>query len=136
MIKDYLEHQFSFKQDDVELFAKCTGDDNPIHLDEEFASKSIFKKRILHGFLSASIFSKIFGTISPGEGTLYLSQTMFFLKPMFTETTYMAKVQLLTWDNAKGRGTYSTLISDPLDTLVFKGEATVFHENFKAYGEL
>lgn len=132
MLKEYFEHPFSFSQDDVDLFAKCTGDDNPVHLDKEYASKSLFKTRIMHGFLSASIFSKIFGTITPGKGTLYLSQTMFFLKPMFVGTTYLAKIKLTQIDNLKGRGTYSTEIFDPSQVLVFRGEAVIIHSILKS----
>ena len=52
---------FSYSQNDVQKFAEVTGDINPIHLDEKYASKTIFKKPIIHGFLSGSIFSKILG---------------------------------------------------------------------------
>ena len=71
------EHSFLFTQEDVDTFAQVTGDTNPIHLDEEYASKSIFKKRVVHGALSNSIFSKVFGTITPGKGTIYLSQNNY-----------------------------------------------------------
>jgi hypothetical protein len=58
---------FSFSQQDVADFARVTGDNNPVHLDEEFASKTIFKTRIMHGMLGACVFSKVFGTLFPGE---------------------------------------------------------------------
>ena len=68
------EHEFSFSQDSVKRFAEVTGDNNPIHLDSVYAATTPFKKPIMHGFLSGSIFSKVFGTIYPGEGTIYLKQ--------------------------------------------------------------
>lgn len=68
--------EFSFSQDQVDAFAKITGEDNPIHINDEYAKQSIFKRRIMHGFLTGSIFSKVFGTLFPGEGTVYLKQNM------------------------------------------------------------
>lgn len=62
-IHDSFEHQFSFTQKVVDEFARITGDNNPIHINEVEAAKSIFKRRILHGFLSGSVFSKVFGTL-------------------------------------------------------------------------
>ena len=135
MIGTLRNHTFSFSQEDVILFAKCTGDNNPVHLDEEYAGKTIFKTRILHGFLSASVFSKIFGTIDPGEGTLYLSQTMFFLKPMFADVSYTAKTVLMEIDQEKGRAKYTTEIFDPAEVLTFRGEAIVFNLIFKKNNE-
>jgi acyl dehydratase len=89
------EHSFLFTQEDVNVFAQVTGDINPIHLDEEYASKSIFKKRVVHGALSNSIFSKVFGTITPGEGTIYLSQNSKFTAPMYTDVKYVAKFEVV-----------------------------------------
>ena len=71
---NFYQTSFSFSQNDIIMFAELTGDKNPIHLDEEVAKNTIFGKRILHGFLGASIFSKVFGTIFPGEGTIYIKQ--------------------------------------------------------------
>ena len=60
----------------INEFAKQTGDNNPLHLDEEFAAKTQFTKRIAHGFLIGSFISAVLGNDFPGEGTIYLSQTM------------------------------------------------------------
>lgn len=64
-------------------FAEYTGDKNPIHLDEEYARGTIFKSRIAHGFLVGSLISSVLGNDFPGNGTIYLSQTMKFLKPVY-----------------------------------------------------
>lgn len=72
-----------------------TGDDNPIHIDEKQARKSIFKKRIMHEFLSGSVISKVFGIIWPRNGTIYLSQNMSFIKPMYTSEKYSAKLKVI-----------------------------------------
>src|SRR6478752_7093968 len=83
-------HGFSFSQEEVNRFAEVTGDCNPIHLDESYAASTAFKRPIMHGFLGGSIFSKVFGTLFPGEGTIYLKQSMSFVKPMYTDTAYEA----------------------------------------------
>lgn len=120
-------YEFIFNQNDVINFAKASGDDNPIHLDEEYAKTSIFKRRILHGFLGGSVFSKVFGTIFPGNGTIYLKQNMSFYKPMFIETNYVAKFSIIEIASAKNRATVKTEIFDSNDELIIGGEALIKH---------
>lgn len=81
---------FSFTQEQVNQFAQVTGDNNPLHIDEAYAAKTAFRKPIMHGFLGGSIFSKVLGTVFPGEGTIYLKQSMEFINPMFVHTLYEA----------------------------------------------
>lgn len=83
-------HSFQFSQQQVQDFAQLTGDNNPLHLDANYAATTAFRKPIMHGFLGASIFSKVLGTLFPGEGTLYLKQSMEFVNPMFVEVRYEA----------------------------------------------
>jgi len=119
-------HEFSFIQDDVNNFAQASGDTNPIHLDEEYARNTIFKRTIIHGFLGGSVFSKVFGTIFPGKGTIYLKQDMTFLKPMFTGINYKATFEVKEIDILKNRAIVVTNISDK-DELIIKGEALIKH---------
>lgn len=84
------KHQFSFSQEDVILFAKVSGDNNPLHLDAEFAAKTNFKKPIIHGALASSVFSKVMGTSFPGFGSIYLKQGSEYLRPMFVDVPYEA----------------------------------------------
>ncbi|MEM6801803.1 MAG: MaoC family dehydratase [Bacteroidota bacterium] len=84
------EEIFSFTQAEVEAFAQVSGDDNPIHLDEAYAAKTSFKKPIMHGFLAGSVFSRIIGTKFPGEGSVYLKQSLAFRRPMYVDVTYKA----------------------------------------------
>jgi len=67
----------------VRTFAEISGDKNPIHIDEEYAKKSRFKKRIAHGLMSASLFSNLFGTQLPGEGCVYAAQSLNFKRPVY-----------------------------------------------------
>jgi 3-hydroxybutyryl-CoA dehydratase len=122
-------YEFIFNQNDVINFAKASGDDNPIHLDEDYAKTSIFKRRILHGFLGGSVFSKVFGTIFPGNGTIYLKQNMSFYKPMFAETNYVAKFLVTEVTSEKNRATVKTEILDSNNELVIGGEALIKHSS-------
>ncbi len=117
---------FSFSQQDVADFARVTGDNNPVHLDEDFASKTIFKTRIMHGMLGACVFSKVFGTMFPGEGTIYLSQSVNFLKPMYVDTFYDAQFEVLEIFD-KNRARISTSILTKEGKKVVVGEAVVMN---------
>jgi 3-hydroxybutyryl-CoA dehydratase len=66
----------------IQSFADLSGDHNPVHFDRDYASKTMFKDVIAHGMLSASFISAIVGTVMPGEGTIYLGQTLKFLAPV------------------------------------------------------
>lgn len=123
------EYSFSFSQDDVIKFAEATGDYNPIHLDTDFASKSIFKRTIIHGFLGGSVFSKVFGTMFPGEGTIYLKQDMAFYKPMFTATLYKAVFKIVDTTIEKNRATVETQIIDDDGSIIIRGEAIIKHSS-------
>ena len=85
-----IEYKKTFTEDDVLDFAKISGDNNPIHLDKKYASESIFGQRVVHGILVTSMFSKIFGTIYPGIGGIYLSQFVKYLKPVFINEQIIA----------------------------------------------
>ena len=117
---------FSFSQQDVADFARVTGDNNPVHLDEEFASKTIFKTRIMHGMLGACVFSKVFGTLFPGEGTIYLSQSVNFLKPMYVDVIYEAHFEVMEILE-KNRARISTSILTNEGKKVVVGEALVMN---------
>ena len=121
-------HDFKFSQDEVNRFAEVTGDKNPVHLDADYASKTMFKRPIMHGMLSASLFSKVFGTLFPGEGTIYLKQSLSFLKPMYVDTQYEAVFTVKEVIKDKSRATVETLIKDKNTGIVCtSGEATVMN---------
>ena len=76
---DTYTEKVRYTQANVDTFAQISGDNNPIHINPEYASKSIFGRCIVHGFFAGAVFSKVFGTQWPGEGTIYLYQEMKFI---------------------------------------------------------
>ena len=86
---------------DIDDFAKLTGDDNPVHTNSDFATKTIFKQIVAHGFLSASLISTLIATKLPGPGSIYLSQNIKFLAPVFIDDLVRVKVTVLEIDYEK-----------------------------------
>ncbi len=108
---------------DIELFAKATGDFNPVHLDAAYAEKTMFKGRIAHGVFSVGFFSTILGNILPGHGTIYLSQEVKFLAPVRIGDTITAKVEVLELIPEKNRAKFRTSCVNQDGKLVVDGMA-------------
>jgi acyl dehydratase len=125
MIKagDVYHYDVQFRQEDVNTFAQITGDNNPIHLDTDFAAGTVFGKPIVHGFFSASVFSMVFGTKFPGEGTIYLYQDMKFLAPVFVDQPYKAKFEVLEVNTEKHIGVIKCVLEDETEKTVIEGTA-------------
>ncbi|MGE3301873.1 MAG: MaoC family dehydratase [Hyphomonadaceae bacterium] len=88
-------------EEDVRAFAAVSGDDNPIHLDEGYAEKTPFKTRIAHGILTASYISALIGTRLPGPGAVYVSQTLYFKRPVKLGDSVRARVEITALDRGK-----------------------------------
>jgi len=107
---------------DVATFAQISGDDNPIHVDEDYAKNSAFGKRIVHGMYSAALISAVAGTKLPGYGGVYLSQELKFRKPIFIDDTVLTKLTIEDINQRRGRVTMKTEVFVK-DVLVVSGEA-------------
>jgi len=94
---------------DIKAFSGVSGDKNPIHMDDEYAEKSRFKKRIAHGLMSASYFSSIFGTKLPGPGCVYVSQTLNFVRPVYIGDTVRVTVTVTAVDLERRRVIFETV---------------------------
>jgi len=110
-------------EEDIELFARATGDFNPVHLDATYAEKTMFKGRIAHGLLSVGFFSTLLGNILPGHGTIYLSQDVKFLAPVRIGDTITAKVDVLELIPEKNRARFRTSCVNQDGKLVVDGIA-------------
>jgi len=115
----------SITEDDILLFALVSGDHNPIHLDAEYAERSLFGKRIAHGFLIGSLISAVLGNALPGPGSIYLGQTLKFLAPIHIGDTVTVTVEVVALREEKRIVTLHTECTNQHGTLVLSGEATV-----------
>lgn len=118
------EKQVEITEARIQHFAEASDDFNPVHMDEEFASKTAYRGRIAHGLLSASIGSAVVGTILPGAGAIYLSQTLAFHKPVRIGDILIARVTVAAVDPESAR-VVLTAEGYVGDDLVMNGEATV-----------
>lgn len=75
-------------------FAKFSGDDNPVHLDDEYAAKTRFKHRIAHGAILLSLLSRVAGTKLPGHGTIVISQDVRYKEPCYIGDTVTAEIKI------------------------------------------
>lgn len=108
--------------DDVATFAQLYGDNNPIHLDEEYAKTTSFGKRIVHGMFSAALISAVAGTKLPGAGGVYLSQTLKFRKPIYIDDTVITSLTITDINERRGRVTMDAKVTVN-DQVVVSGEA-------------
>lgn len=118
------EYGKTITETDIILFAGVTGDNNPMHTNEEYASATPFGGRIAHGMLTASLISTVLGTQLPGFGTVYLSQSAKFRAPVSIHDTVNVKVTIKSLDPAKKRVTLETNCY-VRGKLILEGEATV-----------
>lgn len=108
---------------DVYNFAGITGDMNPMHINHEFAKETVFGHRIAHGILSLGFISNVLGTKLPGPGSIYISQSCNFMKPVFISDTITARVEVIKKDEVKNRIWLRTICTNQKGDLVLEGEA-------------
>ena len=112
----------------VRKFAELTGDMNPLHLDESFARKSRFGKRICHGMLVASMISRIMGMNFPGPGTIIVKQLLKYRAPVYVDETVEVRVTVLEINSDKKRIILDTPVYKKDDTKAIDAQAEVLFE--------
>ncbi|MDO8598985.1 MAG: SDR family NAD(P)-dependent oxidoreductase, partial [bacterium] len=118
-----LTHQITAS--DIAGFAHMTGDQNPIHWDEEFARRMHFRRPVVYGMLSASFLSTAIGTLMPGPGALWTSQTLDFLQPAYEGDTIHVVVRVKQKSPATRMLVLETAISNQDQRVLITGEARV-----------
>ena len=109
----------------VEKFSNLSGDVNPLHMDNEFAESSSFKKRIVHGMLLASFFSQLIGMKLPGKNALYFSQTLNFRSPCYIDDEIEVVGEVIEKSDSTQIITVSTSIFDKSKTCLIDGIAKI-----------
>jgi 3-hydroxybutyryl-CoA dehydratase len=125
-VGDEYKFERHISSDAVWRFAEVVGDLNPIHLDAEFAEKSFFKKRIVHGAFLVGLISKVLGMDFPGQGTVYISQDSVFKRPVYVDTTVSVEVKVTQVLTEKRRLVLNTNILNSDDEVCLAGSATVW----------
>ena len=124
-VGDSAEITKTIEQSDIDAFARVTGDHNPVHVDEEFAKTTRFGRRIAHGMLTASLISAVLANKLPGEGSVYLGQTLQFVAPVFPGDEITARVTVREVREDKPILKLETVCVNQRDEIVIRGEATV-----------
>ena len=126
------EFEKKITEKDINEFAKLSGDDNPVHTNSDFAKKTIFKQKVAHGFLSASLISMLIATKLPGPGSIYLSQNLKFLAPVFIDDLVRVKVTVEEIDQEKKKVKLQTEFFKN-EKKIISGEAVVLVNSKKDF---
>ncbi len=118
-------------EEDLLLFAKVSGDTNPVHLDEEYAATTQFEGRIAHGMWTASLISCALATRLPGPGGIYLGQEIKFLRPVKVGDTVTVQLEVLEINERRKRATVSTNVINQHGKAVIKGKAEIMPSSGK-----
>ncbi len=124
-IGDNVEVKKTVTEADIYIFAGVTGDVNPAHIDESYAQRTYFKRRIAHGMLTAGYISAILGNQLPGPGTVYMGQNLKFLAPVYIGDTITVRVEVVELMPEKNRVHLKTSCTNQDGKLVLDGEALV-----------
>ncbi len=116
--------------DDIKTFARISGDDNPVHVNDDYAKGTMFKGRIAHGSLVAGLISAVLGTKLPGPGAIYMSQQLRFLAPVKPGDEVTARAKVTEWNAEKGRITLLTDVTNKKGVVVITGEARLVMSSF------
>jgi 3-hydroxybutyryl-CoA dehydratase len=123
-VGDTFRQPYSVTDADVQKFAEISGDFNPAHFNDDYASKTIFKNRIAHGMISVAKFSGIFGMDLPGLGAIWGAQTAKFLAPVQLNTEYTAIAQAK--EVADKYVVFDTWVEDKDGKRMLEGEGTLY----------
>jgi 3-hydroxybutyryl-CoA dehydratase len=124
-VGDTAEFSKTITDEDVNAFADLTGDHNPVHLDDSYASGTRFGGRIAHGMLTASLISSVLANHLPGRGTVYLNQSLKFVAPVYLNDTVTARVTVTGIREDKPIATLETVCVNQRGEPLVKGEAVV-----------
>jgi 3-hydroxybutyryl-CoA dehydratase len=119
------ERRHVVTDDDIQTFAKLTGDYSPLHVDDEFARKSRFGRRLAHGMLTSSFITGIIGMELPARHGIYMGQTLSFRKPVFIGDEIVVKAAVSSIDHEKCRIKLSTVCMVG-DQVVLEGESLIY----------
>lgn len=114
-----------FRKEDVETFARITGDYNPVHFDDQYASVHDLKQALVHGMLAASALSGVMGMTFPGKGSILMHRELTFIRPVYVGETYTMHLKVKEVDYASHRGLISTILKNHKNQICIKGYSRI-----------
>lgn len=123
-VGDSASYSRTLTEDELILFAAVSGDVNPVHLDRDYASTTIFKERIAHGMWSGALISATLATVIPGPGTIYLEQQLSFKRPVKLDDTLTVTLTVSKKEE-RNRVTLDCVVVNQKGEQVVVGEAKV-----------
>ena len=123
-VGDIVSETVTVTDEMIQLFAKCSGDFNPIHMDEEYAKGTRFGRRIAHGMLTGALISRVLA-MKLGVGGIYLSQNLKFLKPVFIGDKLTIDLSVISLREDRGIGSIGTNVKNQAGEQVVKGDAMI-----------
>lgn len=128
-VGQYYEKEIFVTENMGVMFAEISKDYNPIHLDSKVAKESRFGRKIVHGMLIGSYFSGIIGNEFPGAGTIYVSQKVFFRRPVYYDVKIKIKVEITGINKEKSRVFLKTQCISAEEEILVDGEAEILLDN-------
>ncbi|MFI3247328.1 MAG: MaoC family dehydratase [Ferrimonas sp.] len=125
VVGQHAEISKTFGEKEVLTFSELSEDRNPVHLDSSYAANTPFKRPIVHGMLLSSLLSALLGQHLPGAGTIYLGQTLKFIRPVYVGDPVTAKVTISEIRPDKPIITLTTEVFDKDGHPCVQGEAVV-----------
>lgn len=122
---DTYSETVSFTQANVETFARITGDFNPLHIDNEYAAKTHYKRPIVHGMYAASTFSRVLGNVFPGVGSIALHREQTYIRPVYVNEEYTMHFKVIEVDSKKMTGKIRCIMKNPEGKTCITGVATL-----------
>ena len=127
-IGDSVEIEKRFSQGEVITYTKLSNDTNPIHYDENYASRTVFKKPIVPGLLVSSLFGGLLGTHLPGQGTIHLGQDLNFKAPIYIDEKVKAEIKIIQIREDKPIITFSSVCIKENGETAITGKSVVYYK--------
>lgn len=131
VLENYL-FDFECSEQTIKGFASFSGDNNPLHFNDEYAMKIGFKKRIAHGMIFQSYLSKYFGIDFPGNGTIFVENSNLFFAPVYVDKPYKCTITTLSFDKRKGVIKVLAKLICENDNLVLLSYNTLINKSFSS----
>lgn len=125
-IGDFARKSVVITEKMIQQYAELSGDYNALHFDDSFAKETIFGKRIAHGGITASIISSLLGNDLPGNGCVFINQTLQYRKPLYVGDVATGEVIVRKIIPEKNRVLMDSVVYNQLGDIVLEGTALMF----------